>query len=334
MKRGFRAALALVAALAAALAQLAGAREAAAWAPLDLEVVPRWSALPVRYHIHHKTIPGPLSGFAAAGIEAGFAAWSSPACTACETELLGDTDAGYDFDDGKNVFLWLSDSWPAELGQAGSVIAITMPVWGTDSVIDDADMVFNNVGFCWDDAGEGDCIDLRSIATHEEGHFLGLGHSNVRGATMLGTYRGGTSARTLEDDDIEGVCALYPIGGTTAPAGAAPAGAGDRGRAEERRRGRDRRRRRLLLLGWRPAAGGSWSAAARRARRAPVAPAPGSSAGSARAVAGAGAGERAPRVGARTGPLYNPAQPGQTCRHARAEHRSIRGGGRACPPLP
>ncbi|WP_437573295.1 matrixin family metalloprotease [Sorangium sp. So ce887] len=233
MKRGFRAALALVAALAAALAQLAGAREAAAWAPLDLEVVPRWSALPVRYHIHHKTIPGPLSGFAAAGIEAGFAAWSSPACTAWETELLGDTDAGYDFDDGKNVFLWLSDSWPAELGQAGSVIAITMPVWGTDSVIDDADMVFNNVGFCWDDAGEGDCIDLRSIATHEEGHFLGLGHSNVRGATMLGTYRGGTSARTLEDDDIEGVCALYPIGGTTVASSGAGGGAGWGGAAPE-----------------------------------------------------------------------------------------------------
>ncbi|WP_437604957.1 matrixin family metalloprotease [Sorangium sp. So ce834] len=226
MKRGSRAALAPVAALAAALALLAGAGEAAAWSPLDLEVVPRWSELPVRYHINHKTIPAPLSGFAAAAIEAGFAAWSSPACTAWATELLGDTDAGYDFDDGRNVFLWISDSWPAALGQVDSVIAVTMPVWDPDSAIDDADMVFNNVGFCWDDSGEGDCIDLQSIATHEEGHFLGLGHSNVRGATMLGTYRGGTSARTLEGDDIEGLCALYPIGGTTVASSGGGAGWG------------------------------------------------------------------------------------------------------------
>ncbi|WP_437961878.1 matrixin family metalloprotease [Sorangium sp. So ce119] len=226
MKRRTRAAIALVAALAV-LALLAGAREAAAWAPLDLEAAPRWGELPVRYHIHQKSIPGPLSGFAAAGIEAGFAAWSSPACTAWQTELLGDTDDGHAFDDGKNVFLWISDVWPDELGAADSIIAITMPVWDADGVIDDADMVFNDVGFCWNGTGEGGCIDVRSIATHEEGHFLGLGHTNVRGATMLGFYPGGTSARTLEDDDIEGVCALYPIGGTAvASSGAGAGGAG------------------------------------------------------------------------------------------------------------
>ncbi|WP_437729887.1 matrixin family metalloprotease [Sorangium sp. So ce1335] len=220
-------ALALAAALAAAPALLAGAREAAAWAPLDLEVVPRWGELPVRYHIHRRSIPGPLSGFAASAIEAGFAAWSSPACTAWETELLGDTDGGYDADDGKNVFLWISDVWPDGLGAADSILAVTMPVWGPDGVINDADMVFNNVGFCWNDTGEGGCTDVRSIATHEQGHFLGLGHTNVRGATMLGFYPGGTSARTLEDDDIEGVCALYPIGGTAvASSGAGAGGAG------------------------------------------------------------------------------------------------------------
>ncbi|XYH93011.1 matrixin family metalloprotease [Sorangium sp. So ce1128] len=226
MKRGSRAALALVAALAAALALLAGAREAAAWAPLDLEVVPRWRELPVRYHINRGSIPAPLSGFAAAGIEAGFEAWSSPACTAWETELLGDTDESYDAGDGRNVFLWISDSWPGQLGAVDSVIAITMPVWDPDGVIDDADMVFNNVGFCWNDSGEGDCIDVASIATHEQGHFLGLGHTNVRGATMLGFYPGGTSARTLEDDDVEGVCALYPIGGTAVASSGAGATAG------------------------------------------------------------------------------------------------------------
>lgn len=348
MKRGFRAAVALGTPLAAALALLAGAREAAAWAPLDLEVVPRWRELPVGYHINGGTIPGPLSSFAAASIEAGFAAWSSPGCTAWEAELLGDTDDGYDFDDGKSVFLWICDSWPGELGQAGSVIAVTMPVWDPDGVIGEADMIFNNVGFCWDDTGEGDCIDVRSIATHEEGHFLGLGHTNVRGATMLGFYPGGTSARTLEDDDIEGVCALYPIAGTSAAssgggfgAGATAASGGSGGAASGSED--------MPKSGNVDEAEGDAGCSCSGAGQPPSAPGvlPMTALGALLALRrrrprqtlrerqqSRRAGERAARVVARTGALYNPAQPGQTCRHARAEHRSVRGGGRACPPLP
>ncbi|MGK4003853.1 matrixin family metalloprotease [Sorangium sp. So ce1036] len=226
MKGRSRAALALAAALAAGPALLAGAREAAAWAPLDLEVVPRWGELPVRYHIHRKTIPEPLSGVVVAAVEAGFAAWSSPGCTAWQAVHLGDTDAGYDFDDGDNVILWISDRWPDAFGDAEAILAITTPVWGPDDVIDDADMAFNDVGFCWNDSGEGGCVDVQSIATHEGGHFLGLGHTNARDATMLGFYPGGTTMRSLESDDIEGVCALYPIGGTTAASSGGGPGAG------------------------------------------------------------------------------------------------------------
>lgn len=349
MKRGFRAAVALGTPLAAALALLAGAREAAAWAPLDLEVVPRWRELPVGYRINGGTIPGPLSSFAAASIEAGFAAWSSPGCTAWETELLGDTDDGYDFDDGKSVFLWISDSWPGELGQAGSVIAVTMPVWDPDGVIGEADMIFNNVGFCWDDTGEGDCIDVRSIATHEEGHFLGLGHTNVRGATMLGFYPGGTSARTIEDDDIEGVCALYPIAGT----GAASSGGGGFGAGATATSGASGGAASGSEDG--PKSGnvdeveGDAGCSCSGAGQPPSAPGalPMTALGALLALwrrrqrqtlrerqQSGRAGGRAARVVARTGALYNPAQPGQTCRHARAEHRSVRGGGRVCPPLP
>ncbi|WP_437274473.1 matrixin family metalloprotease [Sorangium sp. So ce375] len=348
MRRGLGAALALIAPLAAALALLAVAREAAAWEPLDLEVVPRWRELPVRYHINGGTIPGPLSSFAAASIEAGFAAWSSPGCTAWEVERLGDTGDGYDFDDGKSVFLWISDSWPGELGQADSVIAVTMPVWDPYGVIGEADMIFNNVGFCWNDTGEGDCVDVRSIATHEEGHFLGLGHTNVRGATMLGFYPGGTSARTLEDDDIEGVCALYPIGGTTVASSGGGSGAGSTaasgGSGGAGSGGEDGPKSGGVEeaegdagcscsgAGLPPGASGALPMTAlgallacrRRRQRQP--PREQQESG--------GAGEGAPCVVAWTGALYNPAQPGQTCRHARAEHRRFRRGGRACPPLP
>lgn len=92
------------------------------------------------------------------------------------------------------------------------------------SFIDDADIIFNNVGFCWFDydsvnpgvtCSGGKPVDIASIVTHEQGHFLGLGHSNVSGSTMEPAYLGGNELASIEQDDIDGVCALYPLGGAT-----------------------------------------------------------------------------------------------------------------------
>jgi Matrixin/Calx-beta domain len=51
-------------------------------------------------------------------------------------------------------------------------------------------------------------IDLVTVAAHEIGHSLGLGHSSVPGALMFNTYNG--SHRFLDQDDINGIQALYP----------------------------------------------------------------------------------------------------------------------------
>lgn len=213
-----------LAALLGAVSFLTAAREAAAWTPLDSSV-PRWGELPVSYYINRATIPSSIAGFAVARVESGFEAWSNAGCTEWQVNLLGDTTDRYNYNDGKNVFHWISDSWPGDLGDADSVIGVTLPVWGRfDDALADADMVFNNVGFCWNDTGNGGCVDTQSIATHEEGHFLGLGHSNAGGSTMTAYYVTGSSIRSLEDDDVEGVCALYPIGGTTATSSAASGG--------------------------------------------------------------------------------------------------------------
>lgn len=52
-------------------------------------------------------------------------------------------------------------------------------------------------------------IDLESIAVHEIGHILGLGHSRDRDAIMFAYYRPGTIKRNLGQDDIDGIRALY-----------------------------------------------------------------------------------------------------------------------------
>jgi hypothetical protein len=61
-------------------------------------------------------------------------------------------------------------------------------------------------------------FDLQSILTHEAGHFLGMAHTDKscqaagnNCPTMDAMYRPGSSDfRTLEQDDIDGICAIYP----------------------------------------------------------------------------------------------------------------------------
>lgn len=60
----------------------------------------------------------------------------------------------------------------------------------------------------------GGVIDFHTVALHELGHSLGLGHSTVVGSVMEAFYGG--PRRTLHADDIAGIVALYgaaPVGG-------------------------------------------------------------------------------------------------------------------------
>jgi hypothetical protein len=118
----------------------------------------------------------------------------------------------------------------------------------TDGVIIDADVELNGVNFTWGDlvgnvGAEGNAQDLQNTLTHEFGHFIGLDHNCflpgtgkrgidnngvqvpdcnradpvVQEATMFAAVsRGDTLRRTLADDDIMGVCAIYPADGAPA----------------------------------------------------------------------------------------------------------------------
>ncbi|KAK3223237.1 hypothetical protein Dsin_010262 [Dipteronia sinensis] len=64
-------------------------------------------------------------------------------------------------------------------------------------------------------------VDLESVAVHEIGHLLGLGHSSVEESIMFPTISSGTRKVELASDDIEGIQTLYGsnpnFNGTTSP---------------------------------------------------------------------------------------------------------------------
>jgi hypothetical protein len=62
-----------------------------------------------------------------------------------------------------------------------TVLAFTMHVGVyCTGMLTEADITFNGVTFGWSDGNGGDLADVETVALHEIGHLLGLGHTAVR----------------------------------------------------------------------------------------------------------------------------------------------------------
>ncbi|XP_057800854.1 metalloendoproteinase 3-MMP-like [Salvia miltiorrhiza] len=59
------------------------------------------------------------------------------------------------------------------------------------------------------DIPSADAIHLESVAVHEIGHLLGLGHSAIEEAIMYPTIGSGEVKTNLQEDDIQGIAYLY-----------------------------------------------------------------------------------------------------------------------------
>jgi len=135
-------------------------------------------------------------------------AWTTPACTLLAmTAKESDTVKGTEVEDGRNDVIVHTTDWdpPLSVGAAGQTILYVRAGW-----IVEADIHLNARDYQFSVGDVPGKIDLQSVLTHELGHLLGIGHTDVVRATMNATLPSGIAARSLEKDDLDAVCALYP----------------------------------------------------------------------------------------------------------------------------
>ena len=117
-----------------------------------------------------------------------------------------------------NIFMFRDGGWPYAPDTSGGAttsaetLALTTITYNVKTgEIYDADVEINSHDNNITVGNTNVAADLQSIVTHESGHFLGLAHSPQPDATMFASYQfGDTSLRSLSQDDIDGICTIYP----------------------------------------------------------------------------------------------------------------------------
>jgi MYXO-CTERM domain-containing protein len=114
------------------------------------------------------------------------------------------------------MIVFRDDGWP--YNDAYSTLGLTTVTFNADTgEIFDADMEINSSqrNLVAGDNIPKNGFDLESVVTHEAGHFFGLAHSQDKTATMYASYAPGTTVlRTLSNDDVKGLCSIYPDANT------------------------------------------------------------------------------------------------------------------------
>ena len=191
----------------------------------DRSVTLKWAGTPIRWFATDRGASGVSASAFQAAMARAFATWEDVPTASVTFQFVGFTGAEpFDDDDVSVLGFQAHPEMERVLGATGFVVdTLTGEIVESD--------IFFNSAFPWSTAAGGDpaSFDLESVAVHEIGHFIGLGHSalgetEVRpegGRRVLGSGavmfpiafgRGNTLDRELQPDDIAGVSDLYPDG--------------------------------------------------------------------------------------------------------------------------
>lgn len=180
----------------------------------------RWSARCVSYQINEDALESVVDSADAlndihGAVAKSFRAWSDVDCSDLTLVDAGmsETDTPRGNARSTNLVMWRSKGWE-KLASAQAFALTSVTFNPRNGLIANADIQVNTELYSYSasDMPQPSHVDLQNTLTHEVGHFIGLDHSDLRKATMYSTATvGETAKRTLHPDDINGLCATYPI---------------------------------------------------------------------------------------------------------------------------